>query len=457
LSGSGQSITAEPPVVAAPPPSAEPGRFAKYVVGAVFLGPAVALLLVWMVYPAIYTVVRSFFGQTGYLGRWVGIDNFRALFDPLSYSQNLLFKAIVNNLIWVAVVPALVTALGLIFAVLTERVGWRVAFKTVVFLPMAISAFATGVTWRIMYQQDPSQGAINALGRSISDAFQKPGVLSAASPSTPAVQGSPQKGYVLQTPLRPGGVGHLGVTGIPPESVPKDAKQAVQPPPKPGDVVGTVWRDFKPGGGKVGVVEQGELGLPGVSIELRSAAGKVVQTTTTQPDGTFDFAKVPAGSYRAAIGPATFRKPFGGYSWLGTKLIIPSLLIAYIWIWAGFAMVVIAAGLAAMPRDVLEAARTDGAGEWQVFRRVTVPLLAPVLTVVFITMIINVLKVFDIVFALAPESSQAKANVIALAMWRTAFQGAGNFGVGSAIAVFLFLLVIPVLALNIRRFRSESA
>ena len=85
----------------------------------------------------------------------------------------------------------------------------------------------------------------------------------------------------------------------------------------------------------------------------------------------------------------------------------------------------------------------------------TVPLLAPVLSVVCITMIINVLKVFDIVLALAPESTQSNANVIALAMWRTAFGGENDFGTGSAIAVFLFLLVIPVLALNIRRFRRE--
>ena len=155
------------------------------------------------------------------------------------------------------------------------------------------------------------------------------------------------------------------------------------------------------------------------------------------------------------MGASTFAKPFGGYAWLGSKLITPSLLIAYIWIWAGFAMVVIAAGLSAMPRDVLEAARTDGATEWQTFRRVTVPLLAPVLSVVFITMIINVLKVFDIVIALAPDSVQANANVIALAMWRTAFGGVNDFGTGSAIAVFLFVLVIPVLALNIRRFRRE--
>ncbi|MDP8910212.1 MAG: sugar ABC transporter permease [Chloroflexota bacterium] len=157
-----------------------------------------------------------------------------------------------------------------------------------------------------------------------------------------------------------------------------------------------------------------------------------------------------------AVAPETFEEPFGGVTWLGQSLIVPSLLIAYIWIWAGFAMVVIGAGLSAIPRDVLEAARTDGATEMQVFRRVTVPLLAPVLSVVFITMVINVLKVFDIVLSLAPGSVQDDATVIALSMWRTAFSGGGNFGLGSAIAVFLFLLVIPVIALNIRRFRREE-
>ena len=114
------------------------------------------------------------------------------------------------------------------------------------------------------------------------------------------------------------------------------------------------------------------------------------------------------------------------------------------------------AGLAAVPRDILEAARTDGASESQVFRRVTVPVLAPTLTVVFITMLINVLKVFDIVLSVAPGSSQDDANVIALAMWRTSFGGVNDFGLGSAIAVFLCLLVVPALALNIRRFRREE-
>ncbi len=443
-------LTAEPPLAAVPPPSADSGRLGRYLTGAFFLAPALFMLGVWMIYPAVYTIVRSFFGQNGFIGTWVGIDNYRSLF-----TTSTLTTAIKNNAIWVAVVPALVTALGLIFAVLTERIRWAVAFKTVVFLPMAISAFATGVTWRIMDQQDPSLGAVNALGRSISDVFHAAGPLKDALPSTPNLQGTPATGLVLKTPLQPGKVALLGLTAIPPDAVPAGAAQAVQPAPKSGDIVGVVWRDFKPGGGKPGVVEQQELGLPNVTVQLKTSSGKVVQSTKTAANGTFDFAKVSAGTYQTAIGAATFRRPFGGYSWLGSKLITPSLIIAYIWIWAGFAMVVIAAGLSAMPRDVLEAARTDGATELQVFRRVTVPLLAPVLSVVFVTMIINVLKVFDIVFALAPESTQSDANVIALAMYRTAFQGGQNFGVGSAIAVFLFLLVIPVLALNIRRFKRD--
>jgi alpha-glucoside transport system permease protein len=442
-------IAVEPQVIAAPPPDTGPG-LGRYFTGLMFLLPAFVLLIVWIVYPTIYTIVRSFYGQSGF-GDFVGFDNYKTMF-----TTSTLTTAIKNNLIWIAVVPAFVTAIGLIFAVLTERVGWAVAFKTVVFLPMAISAFATGVTWRIMYQQDPDVGAVNALGRAVHDAFVPPGVLSSALPSTASLTGSPSTGLVLKTPLHPGGVALMGLTAIPPEQVPATSKQAVTPPTKPHDIVGTVWRDFKPGGGVPGKVEKGELGLGGVSVELRDASNKVLEKAVTADDGSFDFPNVRDGTYHTAIASSTFAAPWGGFAWLGTKLITPALIIAYIWIWAGFAMVVIAAGLAAMSREVLEAARTDGATEWQVFRRVTVPLLAPVLSVVFITMIINVLKVFDLVITLAPGSSQDAASVIALAMWRTSFGGVNDFGVGSAIAVFLLLLVIPVLLLNIRRFRRES-
>jgi alpha-glucoside transport system permease protein len=443
----------EPPVTAAPsPPATASGRFSRYLTGAFFLAPAIFLLVVWMVYPAIYTIIRSFFGQSNYLGTWVGLDNYRRIWnDPT------LHKAFTNNIIWVAVVPVFVTTIGLMFAVLTERVRWSVAFKTVVFLPLAISAFATGVTWRIMYQQDPNVGAVNALGRVVVDAVSPPGALPTAIPSlgTP-MTGSTSTGLVLKQPLHPGGVAKMGLTGIAPDQVPSGATQAVQPAPKPGEIVGVVWKDFKPGGGTPGKVEQGEVGLPGVNVSLQDSSGKSVQSATAADNGTFAFKNVPAGTYKTAISSSTFNAPWAGFAWLGPSLITASLIIAYIWIWAGFSMVVIGAGLAAMPRDVLEAARTDGATEWQTFRRVTVPLLAPVLSVVFITMIINVLKVFDIILSLAPESSQADANVIALAMWRTAFSAPFDFGTGSAIAVVLFLLVIPVLALNIRRFKREG-
>jgi alpha-glucoside transport system permease protein len=444
---SGASVTAEPPTRGAPP-AAQSGAWRRYAIAAGFLAPAAVLLGLWIVYPAIYTIVRSFFGSDW--GDFIAFDNYEQLF-----TRDRTVTAIKNNAIWVAVVPAFVTAIGLIFAVLTERVSWSVAFKTAVFMPMAISAFAAGVIWRIMDQQDPKQGAINAFIAVGKDFVDPAGVLSEARPSTETLQGSPQGGLTLEEPIGPGDVARLGLTAISTSEVPEDAEQAVQPEALQGGITGVVWRDFKPGGGNPGEVEDEETGLPGVTVELRDADGGTVQSARTEPDGTFVFEGVEDGEYRVAIGPQTFAEPFEGVAWLGEDLITPSLLIAYIWIWAGFSMVVIAAGLSAIPRDVLEAARTDGASEWQVFRRVTVPLLAPVLTVVFITMLINVLKVFDIVIALAPGSVQDDGNVIALEMWRTAFGGSLNFGFGSAIAVFLFILVIPVLLLNIRRFRRE--
>ncbi len=431
------------------PSSDEGGGWRSWGVTAIFLVPAAVFLIVWIVYPTVYTIIRSFFGRDGF-NNFVGIDNFKAIF-----TTSVLTTAIKNNAIWLGVVPALVTAIGLIFAVLTERIRWSVAFKTAVFMPMAISLFATGVIWRLMDQKDPNKGTLNAVIGVVHDAFSPPGPLSNAAPSTPSIVGSPQTGLVLKTPIAPGKVVRLGLTAIPPEDVPSGAKQAVQPPPKLGEIDGVVWRDFKPGGGVPGKVEKGELALPNVTVNLRDSSGKTVQSATTDDKGDFAFKDVKGSGYKVAIGADTFRQPFAGVDWLGSQLITPSIIIAYIWVWAGFAMVVIAAGLAAIPRETLEAARTDGGSEWQVFRRVTVPLLAPVLSVVFITMLINVLKVFDIVLSVAPGSTQTDANVIALAMWRTSFGGVNDFGLGSAIAVFLFVLVIPVLALNVRRFRRE--
>jgi alpha-glucoside transport system permease protein len=444
----------EPPVAAAPP-TGEPGVQRRNAVALGFLAPAAVILLVMVVYPTIYTIIRSFFGKDaheGFLpsGDFAGIENYKALF-----TTNILVTAIKNSAIWIAVAPAAVTAIGLVFAVLTERISWAVAFKTVVFMPMAISLFATGVIWHLMYLKDPSQGAVNAGIGAVKSWVSTPGALSSAAPSTGALTGTPQTGYVLHKSIAAGGTAVMGLTAIPPTDVASSAKQAATPQSEQGAITGVVWRDFKPGGGIPGKVEQGEQGLPGVQVKLIDAKGKTVQTATSGDDGSFTFDDVSGSGYKTGIAASTFAAPFGGISWLGPKLITPAVIIAYIWVWAGFAMVVIGAGLAAISREVLEAARTDGASEWQVFRRITVPMLAPVLSVVFITMLINVLKVFDIVISIAPGSTQSDAAVIAVQMWRQSFGGVNDFGLGSAIAVFLFVLVIPVLLLNVRRFRRE--
>ena len=440
--------TVEAPARGLPPGDSEPGFFQKYGVAIIFLGPTLVLLGVWIVYPTISTIIRSFYDRDG--DEFIALDNYETLF-----TDDTLVTAIKNNLLWLLIVPALVTAIGLVFAVLLERIRFSVAFKVVVFMPMAISLFAAGVIWRLLYEKDPNQGTVKAAVAVVKDAVSPAGVLSAAQPSTDDLQGGTAGGLVLEKPLVPGDVARLGLTGIRSSEVPDDAVQAVVPEALAGGINGVVWRDFKPGGGTPGEVEADELGLPGITVELRDDGGRTALQTQTEADGTFVFEDVEAGPYRAAIGADSFSQPYAGVSWLGASLITPAIMMAYIWVWAGFSMVVIAAGLAAIPRDLLEAARTDGATEWQVFRRVTIPLLAPVLTVVFITMLIYVLKVFDIVISVAPGSVQDDANVIALAMWRTSFGGINDFGVGAAIAVFLFVLVLPILALNIRRFRRE--
>ena len=440
---------AESPLQEAPPAPSPPG-WRKWLLPLSFLGPALLLLGVWVVYPMLATMWRSLFSDRG--DRFVGIDNYEQIF-----TDDRLQTALKNNALWVLIVPAAVTAVGLIFAVLTERVRWSVAFKIAVFMPLAISLFAVGVIWRIMYQQDPDRGAINAGIDAVRGQFADEGVLSRASASTDDLEGSAARGFVLKETVQPGDVAVLGLTAIRVPEIPEDAVDAVQPEALSGGITGVVWRDFKAGGGTPGEVEAEELGLPGVTIDLRDADGKRVESVKAEADGSFRFENVPDGSYQLAVARSTFAEPFTGPNWLGDKLITPAIMFSFIWVNAGFAMVLIAAGLASIPRDTLEAARTDGASEWQVFRRITIPLLAPVLTVVFVTQIIGVLKIFDLILAIAPGSSQDDAATLAYVMWQRSFQGQNRFGLGAAIATFILLLFIPFLIANIRRFRAETS
>jgi alpha-glucoside transport system permease protein len=446
---SSTGIRAEFPQEAGTPPAPRQSRWQGLLVPLAFLGPALFFLGVWLVYPTIRTMIRSLYSDQG--DEFVGLENYDRMF-----SQDVIFTAIKNNALWVLIVPAAVTAVGLVFAVLVERIRWSVAFKIAVFMPLAISLFAVGVIWRIMYQKDPDRGAINAAVAGARELVKEEGVLSSARPSSDALEGTPAGGLTLQEAIEPGDVALLGLTAIRTNEIPEGAQEAVQPEPMQGGINGVVWRDFKPGGGTPGEVESEELGIGGVTVELRNADGGTVDSTKTEDDGSFVFEEVEPGDYRVAIGAETFAQPFGGFNFLGEKLITPAIMFAYIWVTAGFAMVIIGAGLASIPRDVLEAARTDGGSEWQVFRRVTVPLLAPVLTVVFVTQIIGVLKIFDLILAIAPGGVRNDATLLAFEMWRRSFTGQNAFGLGSAIATFLLLLFIPFLIVNIRRFRTEA-
>ena len=415
-----------------------------------FLAPALVLLGAVVVYPIFFSVGRSLFDASG--ARFVGIANYREMF-----TSPATLTAIKNNLIWVVFAPSIVTALGLVFAVLTERIAWSTAFKVAVFMPMAISFLSAGVTWRLIYEQDPDLGLANAAASAAVSVVRPPGVLPGARPSEGVALRPTDDGSVTTSGAV--GIGEtvaFGFVAIPPESVPSDAVQAVEPVPTDGSLAGTVWLDFAPGGqGQAGEIDPEERGLPGVEVEA-VADGTVAGSATTGPDGTFAIEGLDEGDYELRLPASNFREPFGGISWLGPTLVTPAIIVSYVWIWAGFAMVVIAAGLAAIPRETLEASRVDGGSEWQVFRRVTVPLLAPVLAVVFVTLVINVLKIFDLVLVIAPGSAQRDANVIALQLWKTAF-GIRDFGLGSALAVFLLLLVLPAMAFNIRRFRTEES
>jgi alpha-glucoside transport system permease protein len=130
------------------------------------------------------------------------------------------------------------------------------------------------------------------------------------------------------------------------------------------------------------------------------------------------------------------------------------LIIVMAWMWTGFAMVIISAALKGINPELMEAARMDGATEWQVFRGIIFPLLVPTLVVVSTTMIITALKAFDIVYAMTGGS--LNTNVIANQMYSEMFKF-GQYGRASTIAVVLLLAIIPIMFFNIGRFRAQEA
>ncbi len=419
--------------------------------GLIFLVPALLLLAVLVAWPIVDTIWLSLHDANGQ--RFVGFSNFVTMFkDPSTR------RAITNNIIWVVVAPTVVTVFGLIFAVLTERIRFATAFKTVLFVPMAISFLSAGVTWRLVYDASPDRGALNALVVAVHDTFAPPSAYPGARPrdNKLLVSAPDEKGaFQAVATANAGGVVLMPLVGISPDNLPKAATAAAVPAAGSG-VSGIVWLDFsKGGGGTAGAVDATERGMPGITVQA-VRDGKVVATTHTADNGQFSFAGLTGSGYTLTLPASNFAAPYNGVDWLGPSFVTPAIIVSYLWVWAGFAMVLVAAGLAALPRETLEAARVDGASEFQTFRRITIPLLRPVLVVVFVTLVINVLKIFDLVYVISPSESLPSSTVVAVQMYQVAFGGSPNTGLGSALGVLLFILVIPAMIINIRRLRRDQ-
>jgi alpha-glucoside transport system permease protein len=142
-------------------------------------------------------------------------------------------------------------------------------------------------------------------------------------------------------------------------------------------------------------------------------------------------------------------------SWLSEPAINNyALIIVGVWMWTGFCMTILSAALKGMPSEILEAARVDGANEWRVFWSITVPIIMPTIAVVVTTMVINVLKIFDIVYVMT--GGNYGTEVIANRMYGEMYISRQG-GRSAAIAVILILLTIPFMIWNIRRFRQQEA
>ncbi|WP_336924013.1 carbohydrate ABC transporter permease [Aquipuribacter sp. SD81] len=137
-------------------------------------------------------------------------------------------------------------------------------------------------------------------------------------------------------------------------------------------------------------------------------------------------------------------------NWPGNTIF---LIIVMIWIQTGFAMTVLSAAIKAIPDDITEAARLDGVSGGQMFRYVTVPAIRPALVVVLTTIAIGTLKIFDIVRTMT--GGNFGTSVVANEFYTQAFRQ-NNAGLGAALAVILFVLVVPIVLYNVRQMRLSE-
>jgi alpha-glucoside transport system permease protein len=301
---------------------------------------------------------------------------------------------LINNLWWVVVVTFASTALGLAIAVLADQRGGERAAKSVIFMPMAISLVGASIIWRFVYTaRDVSTeqtGVLNAFWIGL-------GRLSTGS-GLPTITVTVFLIAVL--------VGLFMVL----------ARMLVRYGPARAVV-------------------------PGIAIVL--VGWFFIRFTGIVGGGVGGFQTLPNGE---TVGQTVFfvqETPYNNF-WL---------MVIMIWIQTGFAMVILSAAIKAVPTELIEAAKIDGATTSQVFWRVTLPQIATTIGVVVTTLIVGVMKVYDIVKV--TTNGQFGSQVLANQMFQEAFSF-GNTGKGAALAILIFLAVLPIMIFNIRRMQRES-
>src|SRR5437899_8889779 len=143
-------------------------------------------------------------------------------------------------------------------------------------------------------------------------------------------------------------------------------------------------------------------------------------------------------------------------SWLGDPGIVNfALIFVGIWGSVGFATVILSAAVKSIPAEVIESARVEGATERQIFFRMILPMVSLPMSVLAVTLVVNVIKLFDLIYVMTKGGPGTSSQVIAFTMFIQAFE-AGQYGYGSAVAVTMLVLLVPILIFNVRRFRTSS-
>ncbi|PYE86132.1 carbohydrate ABC transporter permease [Pseudoroseicyclus aestuarii] len=375
-----------------PPTGRDPGRNvnrANAIRPWLFLAPAILFLALYLGYPVIETLRLSVTDRVPGGFVWAGFDNYAQM-----SRESKFWEAFRNNLLWLIVVPAVSTALGLLVAQLTDRISWGNVAKSLIFMPMAISFVGASVIFKLIYDYRPASqeqiGVLNAVWLQFDGGLASVLVLR-------VVPGLLLAGFIAAAAW-------------------------------------LIWAMLEPV--LLGRRKQGAL-----SILLRAALSLGALFLIWR-------------AVTSIIGLALVDLPYGQPQ---TWLTIPFwnnffLMVVLIWIQTGFAMVLLSAALRGIPDETVEAAIVDGAGPFQIFFRIKVPQIAGTIAVVWTTITVTVLKVFDIVYAMT--NGQWETQVLANYMYDKLFRS-NDWGVGSAAAIVIMLLVTPILVWNIYNARRE--